>query len=80
MAAISGLTDNDAITLSTSRLVERGGLLPEVGWRAIVIAVISNVLFKTGLVAVLGGRRLLMAVGAVMGAQVLTGLILILLL
>lgn len=80
VAAISGLTDNDAITLSTSQLVEQGTLAPETGWRAIVIAVIANVLFKAGIVAVLGGRRLFMLVGLLMGIQVAVGLLLLVLL
>ena len=77
VAAISGLTDNDAITLSTSRLVEQGGLAPETGWRAIVIAVIANIIFKTGIAAGLGGKKLLGLLGILMGIQVLVGLALI---
>ena len=80
VAAISGLTDNDAITLSTSRLVEQQKLAPQTGWRAIVIAVIANILFKSGIVAALGGMRLFVLVGALMGAQVLVGLTLLFLL
>jgi uncharacterized membrane protein (DUF4010 family) len=37
VAALSGLTDMDAITLSTSRLVEGGRLAPDDGWRASAI-------------------------------------------
>lgn len=59
VAAISGLTDMDAITLSTSRLVEGGGLDPSSGWRAIILASMSNLVFKAGIVAALGSRRLL---------------------
>jgi uncharacterized membrane protein (DUF4010 family) len=59
VAAISGLTDMDAITLSTSRLVEGGGLEPGSGWRAILIASMSNLVFKAGIVAALGSRKLL---------------------
>ncbi len=77
VAAVSGLTDNDAITLSTSQLVEQGALSPAVGWRAIVIAVIANILFKTGLAGVLGGARLLRVVAAVLGIQALVGLVLL---
>ena len=78
VAAVSGMTDNDAITLSTSRLVEQGGLAPETGWRAIIIAVIANIIFKTGIAAGLGGKKLLRLVGLLMGIQVLVGVALIL--
>ncbi len=57
VAAISGLTDGDAITLSTSRLVA-GGLDPNTGWRAILLAALSNLVFSGGIVAVLGSRGL----------------------
>jgi uncharacterized membrane protein (DUF4010 family) len=63
IAALSGLTDMDAITLSTARLVQAGaennGLSATDGWRLIVIAAMSNLTFKVGLVAVSGSRRLL---------------------
>jgi uncharacterized membrane protein (DUF4010 family) len=58
VAAISGLTDVDAITLSTSRLVAGGGLDPSTGWRAILLAGLSNLVFKAGIVAALGARAL----------------------
>ena len=53
---MSGLTDMDAITLSAGRLVERGRLLPETAWRAVLVASLSNLAFKWGIVLVLGGR------------------------
>jgi uncharacterized membrane protein (DUF4010 family) len=77
VAAISGLTDNDAITLSTSRGVEQGFIPPAAGWRAIVIAVIANILFKAGIVAALGGKRLFVLIAALFGIQVLVGLVLL---
>lgn len=76
-AGISGLTDMDAITLSTSRLAERGALPPGVVWRAIVIAVLANLVFKGATVWALGGaalgRRiaLLFALQAAVGAALL---------
>lgn len=57
-AAISGLTDMDAITLSSSRMAERARLDPDVVWRALMLASISNLIFKAGLAWTLGGRRL----------------------
>jgi uncharacterized membrane protein (DUF4010 family) len=73
VAALSGLTDADAITLSTSRLVREGSLAPEVGWRALVIAAMANLAFKGGAVAVLGSRRLLVRVGAVYAVAIAAG-------
>jgi uncharacterized membrane protein (DUF4010 family) len=59
IAGISGLTDVDAITLSTAQLVQSGSLNADNGWRIIVIAVLANLIFKAGIVATLGHRQLL---------------------
>lgn len=56
VAVISGITDVDAITLSTSRLVETGKLLPQQGWPIIIIACMSNILFKGTLARLVGGK------------------------
>lgn len=81
VAALSGLTDLDALTLSTARLVAGGDdaqrIAPEVGWRLIVVAVLSNMLFKTGIVAVLGNRQLLLRVLALLTVPTTVGLVLI---
>jgi len=58
VAAISGLTDVDAITLSTARLVDGGRLEPGTAWRLIVVATLTNLGFKGLLACVLGGRLL----------------------
>jgi uncharacterized membrane protein (DUF4010 family) len=55
VAALSGLTDMDAITLSSARMVSEGRIEASVGWRAILIGGVSNLLFKAGLLAALGG-------------------------
>ncbi|HET9226332.1 MAG TPA: DUF4010 domain-containing protein, partial [Thermoanaerobaculia bacterium] len=68
VAAISGLTDVDAITLSTSRLVQEGRLDPGTGWRAILLASLSNLGFKAGIVAVLGAKALLGRIALLFGA------------
>jgi uncharacterized membrane protein (DUF4010 family) len=57
VAVLSGLTDVDAITLSTSRLVAQGQLDADTGWRLVLLAALSNLGFKGGLAAVVGGRR-----------------------
>lgn len=58
VAVISGLTDVDAITLSTSAMVEAGRVEPSTGWRAILIGVLANLIFKGGMAASIGGREL----------------------
>lgn len=58
VAALSGLTDVDAITLSTARLVDAGRLEEATAWRLIVVATLSNLVFKSALAFVLGGRAL----------------------
>lgn len=59
VAALSGLTDMDAITLSTAQLVSDGRLAAGMAWRAILVASLANLAFKAGIIAVLGSRRLL---------------------
>lgn len=59
VAGLSGLTDLDAVTLSTARLMLRttNGIAPAEGWRLIVVASISNLAFKGALAGLLGGRE-----------------------
>jgi uncharacterized membrane protein (DUF4010 family) len=58
VAILSGLTDMDAITLSCSQLVNSGRLDPHEGGRLVLIAGLSNLVFK-GLLATVLGHRLL---------------------
>jgi len=63
VAMISGLTNVDAVTLSTARLVGKsgqpGGVVgPDLGWRLIVTALSANLVFKAVLVGIMGDRRL----------------------
>ena len=73
VSAISGLADVDALTLSTARLVDAGRLAADPGWRAILLAVLANLVFKAGLVAVLGSRRMLGWVAVMFGAALAGG-------
>lgn len=75
VAALSGATDMDAITLSTAQLVKDGRLEETTGAKLIVLASLSNLLFKTGIVAVLGNRRMLLRVGLVVGLVVVAGVV-----
>ena len=52
VAALAGTTDVDAITLSMAQYARAGS--PEVASHAIMIAVLSNTIVKTGMVVALG--------------------------
>lgn len=58
VAAISGLTDMDAITLSSAQLVGRGELEVSTAWRMILVGGMSNLGLKGGIVLVAGHRAL----------------------
>ena len=58
VALVSGLTDVDAITLSSLRLFSLSELPARLAVTSITLAVISNLAFKIGLVLVVGGRGL----------------------
>ncbi|MCA9108461.1 MAG: MgtC/SapB family protein [Planctomycetaceae bacterium] len=71
VAMISGLTDVDAITLSTAKLFKDGLIEAETAWRITLIATMSNLVFKTGAVAFLGNRQLLLYVAVLFGVAFL---------
>lgn len=62
-AALLGLTDMDALTLSMNRLGSTPELL-RLGARAIAVGIIANSLLKLGLVVVLGARSFRARAGA----------------
>ena len=74
VAVLSGLTDMDAITLSTSQLVNQGRLETQTAWRLILVASLANLVFKAGIVAVIGGRALLKYVVPAFGAAFAVGI------
>lgn len=78
VAAISGLTNVDAITLSTARLVQAGRLDVGTGWRAIAIGTLSNLIFKIGIVACLGSRPLLWRSALYLGLMFAGGVLVVL--
>lgn len=77
VALISGLTDMDAITLSTARLVADARLDPQDGWRLIIVAILSNLAFKTAIAGVLGGTRLLRLLLRLLALPTLGGVLMI---
>jgi uncharacterized membrane protein (DUF4010 family) len=69
LALISGLTDVDAITLSSLRLFNLGQLSEHQTVTTIAIAFISNIAFKFGIVVFIGGRNLARLVATGFGAM-----------
>ena len=78
-AILSGLTDIDAITLSTSRLVEEGRVTADLGWRLVLAASLANMVFKVGIAWILGGHALGKRLGALSLLAVTAGVALIVL-
>ncbi len=79
VSLISGLTDVDAITLSSARLAGTGVLDPHQARTAIVLAILANLGFKLAAVRVLGTSRLAawtLLGFAAMGAAGIAGLLL----
>lgn len=77
VAVLSGITDMDAITLSTARLVETKKVLPAEGWPIIIISLISNTFFKGLLVGSLGGKRFFKIIAVPWAATLLAGILLL---
>jgi len=78
VSLVSGLTDVDAITLSSLRLFNLGQLSEHQAVTSIAIAFIANLAFKFGMVIFIGGKNLAKQVAAGFGAialGVLVGLI-----
>jgi uncharacterized membrane protein (DUF4010 family) len=67
VAGLSGLTDMDAITLSTAKLANAKRLEPAIAWRLILVGAMANLFFKGLVVAVLGSARLRARIAAVFG-------------
>jgi uncharacterized membrane protein (DUF4010 family) len=65
LSFISGLTDVDAITLSSARLAGQGNISMAESATAITLAVAANMIFKAGVSIVVGGRTVgrLVAIG-----------------
>lgn len=77
VAGLSGLTDMDAITLSTARMASGGEIDPVFAGKLILIASMANLLFKAGIAGALGGLRLFRTVAALFAIQLATGITLL---
>jgi uncharacterized membrane protein (DUF4010 family) len=74
-ALLSGLTDMDAITLSVAQMVNNQQVPPDTGWRLILSAAMANLVFKTGVVAVLGSRLLLFRIAVSFLVALIAGVV-----
>lgn len=73
VAIISGLTDMDAITLSLSNMMNDGKIEATSGWSLILLAALSNLVFKGGIVAFLGNKKLLKIIAPAFSLTLLVG-------
>jgi len=77
VAGLSGLVDVDAITLSVSQMLKSLQVEPQAAWRLVLIAAMSNLVFKAGTVLVLGSRKLLGHISILFGLSLAFGLLLL---
>lgn len=73
VSILSGLTDMDAITLSVSQMVQDQRIDPTHGWRMIMTASLSNLVFKGIVVSSLGSRALFARIALAFGATFALG-------
>jgi uncharacterized membrane protein (DUF4010 family) len=73
IAALAGLTDVDAITLTTTQMVHGGEIAAGQGWRVILTASLSNFLFKGVMVVLLADRKLVGRVAVIFGLALAAG-------
>ncbi|HEY8903666.1 MAG TPA: MgtC/SapB family protein [Chthoniobacterales bacterium] len=74
VGAISGLTDMDAITLSSAQLAASGHVDVGTAWRVILVAAMANFIFKFGIIATLGSRALVRRIGLAFGCTIASGI------
>lgn len=80
VALLSGLTDVDAITLSTAHLIEDGRIEPHLGWRVVLVGVLANLAFKGLVACFLASRSLWPWILGLFGLPILAGAALLVLL
>lgn len=77
VSIISGLTDVDAITLSLSQMMKGERLHTDLGWKLILLATISNLLFKGIMAIVIGARSIAKWISVAFGISIVSGLLII---
>lgn len=80
VAALAGLTDVDAITLSMAGVARAGGAPVATAVGALVVAALANTLVKCGMVVAIAGPRLRRSILTVTGALLVVGVAAVLLL
>ncbi len=79
VAAVSGLADMDAITLSVSQQVQNGTVAVSVGWKLILTALIANTVFKYSVLHFIGGKNVARKVIPAFSIVIIAALLLIVL-
>jgi uncharacterized membrane protein (DUF4010 family) len=77
VAALSGLTDMDAITLSTAQMMVSGDVGLDTGWRMMLVGFLANLVFKGAMVALLGSAPLFRRVAVLFGLSFAGGVLLV---
>ena len=77
LAILSGIADIDAINLSIARLAQTDHHIMTQGWRLIVVAAMSSMVFKGVLAGLLGSRRLLAEIAVLYAIPLLGGIALL---
>jgi uncharacterized membrane protein (DUF4010 family) len=78
LGALSGLTDVDAITLSMSDAAKSQSIAASLAGRVVIVAILSNLIFKAGVVFTLGNARLRKWMALLFGSAFACGLALLL--
>jgi uncharacterized membrane protein (DUF4010 family) len=77
VSIISGLTDVDAITLSLSQMMKGDRLQTDLGWKLILLASVSNLVFKGIMAIVLGAKEMTKWIVMAFGIAIASGLLII---
>jgi uncharacterized membrane protein (DUF4010 family) len=77
VAVLSGLTDMDAITLSMTQQLNSEKISPDTAWRCILVASMSNLVFKAAIVAMVGNRRFFVRIAISFGVALGVGFLLL---
>jgi uncharacterized membrane protein (DUF4010 family) len=75
ISVFSGLIDIDAITISTSKLLQIEAIETDMGWKSILLAFMSNLAFKGGMILVFAHSALKLKLGFHFLFSLFTGLI-----
>lgn len=74
---ISGLTDVDALTMSTAQMAEAGRLNADLAWQVVLIGALSNIVFKAATVFVIARKTLIRYVAPAFVVTVVAGVLVI---